>query len=184
MHLFLVLVATIVFNSFLLLLVRHLLLEAMHLFLVLVANIVFNSFLLLLVRHLLLEAMHLFLVLVANIVFNSFLLLLVRHLLLEAMHLFLVSENYRATSQTLNNPVREPGNRPVYPSMFVGVRGSPGCFKHHLETEDMFVGGISTAGEEPRRTAWREVAEELGLTRGEGEIKWAMGQGHLFRLCK
>ncbi|CAK9000098.1 Uncharacterized Nudix hydrolase orf19 [Durusdinium trenchii] len=32
---------------------------------------------------------------------------------------------------------------------------------------DMFVGGISTAGEEPRRTAWREVAEELGLTKEE-----------------
>ena len=85
MHLFLV--ANIVSNSFLLLLVRHLLLLAMHLFLV--ANIVSNSFLLLLVRHLLLLAMHLFLV--ANIVSNSFLLLLVRHLLLLAMHLFLVA---------------------------------------------------------------------------------------------
>ena len=62
-------------TSFLLLLVRHLLLEAMHLFLV--------ASLLLLVRHLLLEAMHLFLV--------ASLLLLVRHLLLEAMHLFLVA---------------------------------------------------------------------------------------------
>lgn len=30
---------------------------------------------------------------------------------------------------------------------------------------DMFVGGVSTAGEEPRLTAAREVAEELGLTR-------------------
>ena len=49
-----------------------------------------NSFLLLLVRHLLLEAMHLFLVAMPGAP-NSFLLLLVRHLLLEAMHLFLVA---------------------------------------------------------------------------------------------
>ena len=48
------------------------------------------SFLLLLVRHLLLEAMHLFLVAMPGAP-SSFLLLLVRHLLLEAMHLFLVA---------------------------------------------------------------------------------------------
>lgn len=31
---------------------------------------------------------------------------------------------------------------------------------------DMFVGGVSTRGEQSRLTAAREVAEELGLTRG------------------
>ena len=79
-------------SSFLLLLVRHLLLVAMPFVLssVLVTTskapvtssdaLVPSSFLLLLVRHLLLVAMH--------FVPSSFLLLLVRHLLLVAMHLF------------------------------------------------------------------------------------------------
>ena len=89
-------------SSFLLLLVRHLLLEAMPFapfvaFLLLVRPGAPSSFLLLLVRHLLLEAMPFapfvaFLLLVVRPgAPSSFLLLLVRHLLLEAMHLFLVA---------------------------------------------------------------------------------------------
>ena len=88
-------------SSFLLLLVRHLLLVAMHLFLVASLLLVAmpgapSSFLLLLVRHLLLVAMHLFLVASLLLVAmpgapSSFLLLLVRNLLLVAMHLFLVA---------------------------------------------------------------------------------------------
>ena len=73
-------------SSFLLLLVRHLLLLAWHLFLV-------AMHLLLLVRHLLLLAWHLFLV-------AMHLLLLVRHLLLLAWHLFLVA-NLVTTSKAL-----------------------------------------------------------------------------------
>ena len=60
---------------------------------------------LLLVRHLLLEAMHLFLVASLFLVAmpgapSSFLLLLVRHLLLEAMHLFLVASLFLVAMPT------------------------------------------------------------------------------------
>ena len=116
-------------SSFLLLLVRHLLLEAMHLLLVaslLLVAVPFapSSFLLLLVRHLLLEAMHLLLVaslLLVAMPFapSSFLLLLVRHLLLEAMHLLLVAMPF-APSSFLLLAVRPTGA----PSSFFSCLGS------------------------------------------------------------
>ena len=67
----------------------------MHLFLV--ANIATSSFLFLVVRHLLLEAMHLFLV--ANIATSSFLFLVVRHLLSDALALVTRSDALVSSSE-------------------------------------------------------------------------------------
>ena len=46
---------------------------------------------------------------------------------------------------------------------------------------DMFVGGVSTAGEDARLTASREVAEELGLARALGDPKGDALAGPLFQ---
>lgn len=65
----------------------------------------------------------------------------------------------------------EGNNRP--PALYVHQRVTtkrifPGLY-------DMFVGGISQANEDPKETAEREVAEELGLTRASEQLSDCLG---------
>ena len=76
------------------------------------------------------------------------------NLLHRGIGMFVTKDQHIMSSSSSDNPS-------IFPDLYVHRRTDTKRIFPNLY--DMFVGGVSTAGEDLRTTAWREVAEELGL---------------------